>query len=266
MWFLIEVIREIENKENCLKFQITFEEKIEEGGVKEIVLTGINLGDFGKDGQGQKSGEDFYSLLEAIEENSTIERYRISSIEPNLLSEKIIHFVAASKKIMPHFHIPLQSGSNKILGMMRRRYKRELYADKVALIKNLIPDCCIGVDVITGFPGETDEDFQETVNFLLNLDVSYFHVFTYSERPNTHALSMDEVVPVHTRNERTNILRTLSFRKMQQFTRDHSGQSRKVLFEGRDKKGMMEGYTDNYIKIATPFKEEWSNEIIDWIV
>ncbi len=240
--------------------------KIEAGGVKEIVLTGINLGDFGKDGQGQKSGEDFYSLLEAIEENSTIERYRISSIEPNLLSEKIIHFVAASKKIMPHFHIPLQSGSNKILGMMRRRYKRELYADKVALIKNLIPDCCIGVDVITGFPGETDEDFQETVNFLLNLDVSYFHVFTYSERSNTHALSMEEVVPVRTRNERTNILRTLSFRKMQQFTRDHSGQSRKVLFEGRDKNGMMEGYTDNYIKIATLYKEEWSNEIIDWII
>ena len=149
---------------------------------------------------------------------------------------------------------------------MRRRYKRELYADKVALIKNLIPDCCIGVDVITGFPGETDEDFQETVNFLLNLDVSYFHVFTYSERPNTHALSMEEVVPVHTRNERTNILRTLSFRKMQQFTRDHSGQSRKVLFEGRDKNGMMEGYTDNYIKIATLYKEEWSNEIIDWII
>ena len=232
--------------------------KIEAGGVKEIVLTGINLGDFGKDGQGQKSGEDFYSLLEAIEENSTIERYRIS--------EKIIHFVAASKKIMPHFHIPLQSGSNKILGMMRRRYKRELYADKVALIKYLIPDCCIGVDVITGFPGETDEDFQETVNFLLNLDVSYFHVFTYSERPNTHALSMEEVVPVRTRNERTNILRTLSFRKMQQFTRDHSGQSRKVLFEGRDKNGMMEGYTDNYIKIATLYKEEWSNEIIDWII
>lgn len=240
--------------------------KIEAGGVKEIVLTGINLGDFGKDGQGQKSGEDFYSLLQAIETNSTIERYRISSIEPNLLSEKIIRFVAESKKIMPHFHIPLQSGSNKILGLMRRRYKRELYAEKVAMIKSLIPDCCIGVDVITGFPGETEEDFQETVNFLLDLDVSYFHVFTYSERPNTLALSMQEVVPVHTRNERTNRLRTLSFRKMQQFTRDHSGQSRKVLFEGRDKNGMMEGYTDNYIKIATPFREEWSNEIVDWVI
>ena len=240
--------------------------KIEAGGVKEIVLTGINLGDFGKDGRGQKSGEDFYSLLRAIEENSTIERYRISSIEPNLLTEKIIHFVAGSQKIMPHFHIPLQSGSNKILGLMRRRYKRELYAEKVALIKSLIPDCCIGVDVITGFPGETDEDFQETVNFLLDLDVSYFHVFTYSERPNTHALTMEEVVPVHIRHERTNILRTLSFRKMQQFTRDHSGQTRKVLFEGRDKNGMIEGYTDNYIKIATPFREEWTNEIVDWVV
>jgi threonylcarbamoyladenosine tRNA methylthiotransferase MtaB len=240
--------------------------KIEAGGVKEIVLTGINLGDFGRDGQGQKSGEDFYSLLQAIETNSTIERYRISSIEPNLLSEKIIRFVAESKKIMPHFHIPLQSGSNKILGLMRRRYKRELYAEKVAMIKSLIPDCCIGVDVITGFPGETEEDFQETVHFLLDLDVSYFHVFTYSERPNTLALSMEEVVPVHTRNERTNRLRTLSFRKMQQFTRDHSGQSRKVLFEGRDKNGMMEGYTDNYIKIATPFREEWSNEIVDWVI
>ena len=240
--------------------------KIEAGGVKEIVLTGINLGDFGKDAQGTKTGEDLYLLLQSIEENSTIERYRISSIEPNLLSNKIIEFVASSKKIMPHFHIPLQSGSNKILGLMRRRYKRELYAEKVALIKKIIPDCCIGVDVITGFPGETDEDFRETVNFLLNLDVSYFHVFTYSERPNTHALSMEDVVPVHTRNLRTKTLRTLSYRKMQQFTRDHSGQTRKVLFEGRDKNGMMEGYTDNYIKIATPYKEEWSNEIMDWVI
>ena len=149
---------------------------------------------------------------------------------------------------------------------MRRRYRRELYAAKIELIKSLIPECCIGVDVITGFPGETEEDFQETVDFLLNLDVSYFHVFTYSERSNTHALSMNEVVPVNIRNERTNILRTLSFRKMQQFTRDQSGQSRKVLFEGKDKNGMMEGYTDNYIKIATPYKEEWSNEIVDWVV
>lgn len=240
--------------------------KIEAGGVKEIVLTGINLGDFGKDAQGKKSGENFYSLLQAIEETSTIERYRISSIEPNLLSDEIIDFVASSSKIMPHFHIPLQSGSNKILGLMRRRYKRELYAEKVARIKKSLPDCCIGVDVITGFPGETDENFRETVDFLINLDVSYFHVFTYSERPNTHALNMEEVVPVHVRNERTKTLRTLSYRKMQQFTRDHSGQSRPVLFEGRDKNGMMEGYTDNYIKISTPYREEWSNKIVDWVI
>ncbi|MEO6682555.1 MAG: tRNA (N(6)-L-threonylcarbamoyladenosine(37)-C(2))-methylthiotransferase MtaB [Ginsengibacter sp.] len=254
------------SRSNSIKNVLEEIRTIESGDVKEIVLTGINLGDFGKDGQGQKSGEDFYSLLQAIEENSTIERYRISSIEPNLLSDKIIRFVAESKKIMPHFHIPLQSGSNKILGLMRRRYKRELYAEKVAMIKDLIADCCIGVDVITGFPGETDEDFRDTHDFLLNLDVSYFHVFTYSERPNTYALDMEDVVPVHIRNERTKILRTLSYRKMQEFSRAHSGQTRKVLFEGKDKNGMMEGYTDNYIKITSPYKEEWSNEIIDWVI
>ncbi len=238
--------------------------KISEAGVKEIVLTGINLGDFGKDGSGLKSGDNFYSLLQAIEENKGVERYRISSIEPNLLTAEIIQFVAQSNKIMPHFHIPLQSGSNKILGLMRRRYKRELYAEKVEMIKKLIPDCCIGVDVITGFPGETEEDFKETLDFLVSLDVSYFHVFTYSERANTVALDMEPVVPIHTRNERTKILRSLSYKKMQQFTREHSGQTRKVLFEGKTKNGMMEGYTDNYIKIAIPFKEEWNNEIVDW--
>lgn len=238
--------------------------KIEEAGVKEIVLTGINLGDFGKDGKGEKTDKNFYSLLQAIEENTNVTRYRISSIEPNLLTDEIINFVAASKKIMPHFHIPLQSGSNKILGLMRRRYKRELYAEKVATIKSLIPDCCIGVDVITGFPGETENDFKDTVDFLLDIDVSYFHVFTYSERDNTHALNMEGVVPMNIRNDRTKILRSLSYRKMQQFTREHNGQSRKVLFEGKQKNGMMEGYSDNYIKVTVPFKEEWSNEIIDW--
>jgi threonylcarbamoyladenosine tRNA methylthiotransferase MtaB len=165
---------------------------------------------------------------------------------------------------MPHFHIPLQSGSNKILGLMRRRYRRELYAEKVAMIKTLIPDCCIGVDVITGFPGETDADFKETIDFLVSLDVSYFHVFTYSERANTHALEIEPVVPIHIRNERTRILRSLSYKKMQQFMRKHSGETRKVLFEGHHRNGMMEGYTDNYIKVSVPFKEEWSNEIMDW--
>ena len=147
---------------------------------------------------------------------------------------------------------------------MRRRYRRELYAEKVAMIKSLIPDCCIGVDVITGFPGETDADFKETIDFLISMDVSYFHVFTYSERANTHALEIEPVVPIHIRNERTRILRSLSYKKMQQFMRQHSGEKRKVLFEGHHKNGMMEGYTDNYIKVSVPFKEEWSNEIMDW--
>jgi len=238
--------------------------KIKDAGVKEIVLTGINLGDFGKDGSGEKTGESFYSLLQTIEKNDGVERYRISSIEPNLLTEDIIQLVAKSKKIMPHFHIPLQSGSNKILGMMRRRYKRELYAERIAMIKKAIPDCCIGVDVITGFPGESDIDFKDTVDFLVSLDVSYLHVFTYSERANTHALTIAPIVPVNIRHERTKILRSLSYKKMQQFTASHSGQTRKVLFEGKNKNAMMEGYTDNYIKITTPFREEWTNKIIEW--
>ncbi|MGN6340084.1 MAG: tRNA (N(6)-L-threonylcarbamoyladenosine(37)-C(2))-methylthiotransferase MtaB [Ginsengibacter sp.] len=238
--------------------------KIASQGVKEIVLTGINLGDFGKDGSGKKTGENFYSLIKNIEQFDGVSRYRISSIEPNLLTEEIINLVAGSPKFMPHFHIPLQSGSNKILGLMRRRYRRELYAEKVHLIKKLIPECCIGVDVITGFPGETDEDFAETVDFLNALDVSYFHVFTYSERDNTHALSITPVVPVHTRHERTKILRSLSYKKMQLFAHSHKGEIRKVLFEGQNKNGMMEGFTDNYIKVSVPYKEEWTNEIIDW--
>lgn len=237
---------------------------IADSGVKEIVLTGINLGDFGKDGKGEKTGNNFYSLLKEIMNNEGVERYRISSIEPNLLTQEIIQLVADEEKLMPHFHIPLQSGSNKILGLMRRRYKRELYAEKVAEIKKLIPDCCIGVDVITGFPGETDEDFKETVDFLLDLDVSYFHVFTYSERANTHALEIQPIVPIQKRNERTKILRSLSYNKMQAFTRNYSGKMRKVLFEGEQKNGMMEGYTDNYIKVSIPYKEEWSNTILDW--
>ncbi|MEO6837916.1 MAG: tRNA (N(6)-L-threonylcarbamoyladenosine(37)-C(2))-methylthiotransferase MtaB [Ginsengibacter sp.] len=252
------------SRSNTIENVLSEIEKIKNAGVKEIVLTGINLGDFGKDGNGIKTGKSFYSLLQAIEETDGVERYRISSIEPNLLTEEIIRFVAISKKIMPHFHIPLQSGSNKILGMMRRRYKRELYSEKVMMIKKLIPDCCIGVDVITGFPGETEEDFKETVDFLISLDVSYLHVFTYSERENTLALEIEPIVPAHTRYERTKVLRSLSYNKMQQFTREHFGETRKVLFEGRTKNGMMEGYTDNYIKITLPHREDWVNEIIDW--
>jgi len=165
---------------------------------------------------------------------------------------------------MPHFHIPLQSGSNKILGMMRRRYKRELYAERVALIKTLMPHCAIGVDVIVGFPGETDEDFKETFNFLHSLDISYLHVFTYSERDNTKALQIKPVVGTHVRHERNKILRNLSYMKMQFFTEQHSGETRKVLFESHEKNGMMEGYTDNYIRITTPYRADFSNNIVDW--
>jgi threonylcarbamoyladenosine tRNA methylthiotransferase MtaB len=233
-------------------------------GVKEIVLTGVNLGDFGKGGDGtSKNHESFFELIQQLDK-LPVERYRISSIEPNLLSGDIIEFVADSNKFMPHFHIPLQSGSNKILGLMRRRYKRELYREKVAHIKSLMPHCAIGVDIIVGFPGETEQDFKETYDFLHDLDISYLHVFTYSERDNTNALSIRPVVPVNVRHERNKILRNLSFMKMQYFRQMHTGQVRKVLFESHDKNGMIEGYTDNYIKVTTPYRDEWVNNIIDW--
>ncbi len=227
-------------------------------GVKEIVLTGVNLGDFRSD-EG-----DFFELVKQLDEVEGIERYRISSIEPNLLTNDIIAFVAESKRIMPHFHIPLQSGSNKILGQMRRRYKRELYADRVQLIKTLMPHCAIGVDVIVGFPGETDEDFKDTYDFLHGLDVSYLHVFTYSERDNTHALTLGPVVPVNIRHDRNKALRNLSYMKLQYFTNQFSGQSRKVLFEHQDKDGMMEGYTDNYLRVVVPFDAGKVNQIVEW--
>ena len=235
-------------------------------GVKEIVLTGVNLGDFGKGADGGRHEEDFYSLIQALDKVQGIERYRISSIEPNLLTNDIIAFVANSDKFMPHFHIPLQSGSNEILGLMRRRYKRELYAERVALIKKLMPHCAIGVDVIVGFPGETDTHFQETFDFLHSLDVSYLHVFTYSERDHTKALEIKPVIPIPVRNERNKTLRNLSYMKMQYFTEQHHGQTRKVLFEAFEKNGMMEGYTDNYIRISTPYRKEWANQIVDWCV
>jgi threonylcarbamoyladenosine tRNA methylthiotransferase MtaB len=239
--------------------------KIAASGVKEIVLTGVNLGDFGKGADGNKKHEEnFYDLVKALDEVEGIERYRISSIEPNLLTNEIIAFVAKSNRFMPHFHIPLQSGSNKILGLMRRRYQRELYVERVATIKQLMPHCAIGVDVIVGFPGETDAEFKETFDFLHSLDVSYLHVFTYSERDNTLAVEMKEVVPMQKRNERNKALRNLSFMKNQYFTQQHAGQSRTVLFEDAEKNGMMEGYTDNYIRIQTPYKQEWANSIVGW--
>ena len=246
---------------------------IAEQGVKEVVLTGINLGDFGTSTQASVKQEDFevknnlenfYQLIQQLDQANGPERYRISSIEPNLLSNEMIEFVSTSKKFMPHFHIPLQSGSNKILGLMRRRYKRELYSEKVALIKRLIPHCCIGVDVIVGFPGESDLHFKETFDYLQALDIAYLHVFTYSERANTLANEMKPVVPISVRNERNKLLRNLSYQKMQYFTNQHVGNTRNVLFEIHNKNGMMEGYTDNYIKITTPFKKEWENNIVPW--
>jgi threonylcarbamoyladenosine tRNA methylthiotransferase MtaB len=236
-------------------------EELAKQGIKEIVLTGVNLGDFRP---GTKDEDNFYSLIKELEKVEGIERYRISSIEPNLLTNEIIEFVANSDKFMPHFHIPLQSGSNKILGLMRRRYKRELYAERVKLIKTLMPHCAIGADVIVGFPGETETEFKETFDFLHSLNISYLHVFTYSERDNTHALSLKPVVAMNVRHERNKTLRNLSYMKMQYFIGQHAGQTRKVLFEGYNKNGMMEGYSDNYIRITTPHRPEWANEIVEW--
>jgi len=234
-------------------------------GTKEIVLTGINLGDFGKgDAGGKLHTSSFYELVQAMDEEQGIYRIRISSIEPNLLTDDIIAFVAQSRKFMPHFHIPLQSGSNTILGLMRRRYKKELYSERIATIKESMPHCCIGADVIVGFPGESDAEFQETYDFLHDLDISYLHVFTYSERANTHALGIKPVVPIHVRNERNKVLRNLSYQKAQYFKEQHYGTRRKVLFENAAKDSLMEGYTDNYIKIQTPHRAEWMNSIVEW--
>jgi threonylcarbamoyladenosine tRNA methylthiotransferase MtaB len=234
-------------------------------GIQEIVLTGVNLGDFGNTNSGtKKKTEDFLELTRALDLVKEIPRFRISSIEPNLLNNEIIDLVANSDRFMPHFHIPLQSGSNKVLALMRRRYVRELYSDRVSRIKTLMPHAAVGADVIVGFPGETDEDFRETLNFLHSLDISYLHVFTYSERENTRAIEMKPVVPVSVRNERNKILRNLSFQKLQYFTSLHSGQLRKVLFERSRDKAMMEGFTDNYIKVTAPYRQEWVNRIVDW--
>ena len=233
--------------------------------IQEIVLTGVNLGDFGKTGvNNSQDPEDFFQLIQAMDASPSIPRIRISSIEPNLLTDEIIQFVAGSRKFMPHFHIPLQSGSNTILGLMRRRYKRELYAEKVATIKKFMPHCCIGVDVIVGFPSESEAQFLETFNFLHDIDISYLHVFTYSERDDTHALNIKPVIPVGKRNERNKVLRNLSYQKMQYFTNSQNGATRKVLFESANNNGMMEGFTDNYIRVQTPFRQEWVNSIVDW--
>jgi threonylcarbamoyladenosine tRNA methylthiotransferase MtaB len=234
-------------------------EEIAASGVKEIVLTGVNLGDFGiRDGQRE---DKFFDLVQALDKVEGIERIRISSIEPNLLTDEIIEFVAGSKRFVPHFHIPLQSGSDKILGLMRRRYKRGLYADRVAKIKSLMPDCCIGVDVIVGFPGETREDFIDTYNFLNELNVSYLHVFTYSERENTLATEMKGAVPGSTRAGRSKMLHILSDKKRRAFYETQLNKIAGVLFEGDIKDGFMHGFTRNYVKVKTKYDPVLVNEL-----
>ena len=239
--------------------------------VKEIVLTGINLGDFGK-GQtgGKKHDESFFDLVKALDQETNIPRYRISSIEPNLITNEIIDWVANSDQFMPHFHIPLQSGSDAVLKLMQRRYTKDLYLERVQHIKKIMPHACIGVDVIVGSPGETEDYFKESLDFIHALDISYLHVFTYSERAATKALTIKPVVPIPIRQERNKILRNLSYQKLQYFTAQHLGETRKVLFESprANKENptelMLEGYTDNYIRIETPYREEWSNQLVDW--
>ncbi|MDW3650349.1 MAG: tRNA (N(6)-L-threonylcarbamoyladenosine(37)-C(2))-methylthiotransferase MtaB [Bacteroidia bacterium] len=232
--------------------------KLAAQGVQEIVLTGVNIGDYGK---GLESKDSFLDVVKALDEIEEVSRFRISSIEPNLLSNEIIQFVAQSKRFMPHFHIPLQSGNNELLGKMRRRYRRELYVDRVSEIKRLMPHACIGVDVIVGFPGETDDHFEDSYIFLNELDISYLHVFTYSERENTLAAGMEGVVPVSVRHERSKRLRMLSDKKKRFFYEQYVGEERPILFEGAEDKGAMFGFTDNYIKVKTDFDPEKINQI-----
>jgi len=235
--------------------------RIAESGVKEVVLTGVNIGDFGKGSAGGRKTEDFLALIRTLDDVEGIGRFRISSIEPNLLNEEIIRFVAESKKFAPHFHIPLQSGSDKILKLMRRRYLRELYAARVEMIKSIIPHCCIGVDVIVGFPGETHDDFIETYKFLNELDISYLHVFAYSERPNTLAIEMKDSVSMDERKLRSKMLRSLSVKKRRFFYEQHLGENHPVLFETENDNGFISGFTDNYIKVKFPFASNLINQV-----
>ena len=231
--------------------------------IKEIILTGVNIGDYGKGEFGNKKHETtFLELIKELDLTQNINRFRISSIEPNLLKNDIIDFVATSNLFVPHFHIPLQSGSNKILGLMKRRYRKELYEDRIRYIHSKINDVCIGVDVIVGFPGETDSDFQETYNFLLNLDISYLHVFSYSERDNTEASNMLNPVPKNIRFQRSKMLRSLSEKKRRIFYNSQINRVRPVLFESENKHGYIYGYTDNYIKVRHPWNPKLSNKIV----
>jgi len=228
--------------------------EIAEKGIKEIVLTGVNIGDYGKGEFGNKKHEHtFLDLIKALDEVSGIARFRISSIEPNLLKNETIDFVASSKKFVPHFHIPLQSGSDTLLKLMKRRYAREIYTNRVEQIKRMMPDACIGVDVIVGFPGETDEHFLETYHYLNELPISYLHVFTYSERPNTEAIDLPDPVPMKIRNKRSKMLRGLSVKKRRAFYESQIGKELTVLLEGENKHGLMYGFTENYVKVQTAY-------------
>ena len=236
--------------------------EISEQGIKEIVLTGVNIGDYGKGEFGNKKHEHtFLDLVKALDEVEGIERLRISSIEPNLLKNETIEFVSQSRTFVPHFHIPLQSGSNDVLKKMKRRYLREVYTERVAKIREVMPHACIGVDVIVGFPGETDEHFLETYHFLNDLDISYLHVFTYSERDNTEAVDMDGVVPMNVRSKRSKMLRGLSVKKRRAFYESQIGTNRTVLFESENKEGYIHGFTENYVKVKTPWNPELVNTL-----
>ena len=250
------------SRSDTLKNVLDNAKKISSRGIKEIVLTGVNIGDYGKGEFGNKNHDHtFLDLIQNLDKVDGIERLRISSIEPNLLKKEIIEFVADSKCFVPHFHIPLQSGNNDLLRTMKRRYQKEIYVDRVKTIKNMMPNACIGVDVIVGFPGETDQIFLETYNFLNELDISYLHVFTYSERPNTEAIKMDGVVDQKTRNKRSKMLRGLSVKKRRVFYESQLGNELSVLFEGENKDGFMYGFTENYVKVKTL----WSPELVNTI-
>lgn len=250
------------SRSDALENVLTNASEISKQGIKEIVLTGVNIGDYGKGEFGNKKHEHtFLDLVKALDEVEGIERLRISSIEPNLLKNETIDFVSKSRTFVPHFHIPLQSGSNDVLRKMKRRYLREIYTDRVKNIREVMPHACIGVDVIVGFPGETDENFLETYHFLNDLDISYLHVFTYSERDNTEAIEMEGVVPANVRSKRSKMLRGLSVKKRRAFYESQIGTNRTVLFESENKEGYIHGFTENYVKVKTPWNPELVNTL-----
>ena len=247
------------SRSNTIENVVKNVNEIISNGVREIVLTGINLGDFGKSQSGNiKANEDFLELIKILDKIDGVGRYRVSSIEPNLLTDEIISFISNSKRFVPHFHIPLQSGSDEILKKMRRRYKTDLYKSRVDLIRKLMPTASIGVDVIVGFPGETDEMFLETYDFIKKLDISYLHVFSYSERENTKAVELNGVVTKKTRNKRSKLLRLLSASKKTSFYKKNIGSDYNVLFESENKNGLIEGYTENYIRV----RKDWNKNLV----